>query len=195
MTDPLLPQEDGSTLLTEDEMEGLKLSYVTTRGELNAAEQKNILQAEGWAFKRENKVLNRDFLNDLHAHMFGNVWKWAGKHRKSGKNIGVEIYQIGPDLENLINDCEYWIEHDTYEPDEIAARFHHRLVHTHPYPDGNGRHSRLAADLLLRFIGCERFTWGRATMTDPKATKQQYLAALRSADRHDYGLILDFVRS
>ena len=195
MTDPLLPQEEGSTLLTEEEHEGLKLSYVTTRGELNAAEQANILQAEGWAFKRKNRVLNQDFFNDLHAHMFGNVWKWAGKYRQSGKNIGVEVYEIAPDLQNLIKDGEYWIEHGTYQPDEIAARFHHRLVFVHPYPNGNGRHSRLAADLLLRSMGSERFTWGSATMTDLKTTRDQYLAALRAADRHDYTPLLEFVRS
>lgn len=97
MSDPLAPHDDGSTPLTDEEREGFKLSYITTCGELNAAEQANILQAEEWAFKRKNNVVNRDFLNDLHQHMFGNVWKWAGKYRQSGKNIGVEAYQIAYD--------------------------------------------------------------------------------------------------
>ena len=136
MSDPLAPH-DGSTPLTDEEREGFKLSYITTRGELNAAEQANILQAEEWAFKRKNNVVNRDFLSDLHQHMFGNVWKWAGKYRQSGKNIGVEAYQIATEVEQLVNDYAYGIEHGTHEPDEIAARFHHRLVYIHPYRNGN----------------------------------------------------------
>lgn len=195
MSDPLLPQDDGSTPLTDEESEGLKPSYVTTHGELNAAEQDNILQADGWASRYKNKVLNRDFLNDLHQRMFGNVWKWAGKYRQTGKNIGVDAYRIATDLQELIDDCTYWIEHSTYNPDEIAARFHHRLVYIHPYPNGNGRHARLAADLLLRSMDGERFTWGRTNLVDPGATRAQYTDALRAADGHDYAPLLEFVRS
>lgn len=194
MSDPLAPH-DGSTPLTDEEREGFKLSYITTRGELNAAEQANILQAEEWAFKRKNNVVNRDFLSDLHQHMFGNVWKWAGKYRQSGKNIGVEAYQIATEVEQLVNDCAYGIEHGTYEPDEIAARFHHRLVYIHPYPNGNGRHSRLAADLLLQSMNCDRFTWGRTNLVDPGETRTQYIDALRAADGQDYAPLLKFVRS
>lgn len=138
MSDRLIPQGDGSTPLTDEEREGLKLSYVTNRAELNAAEQANILQAEAWAFKRNNKVLNRDFLNDLHGRMFGNVWKWAGKYRTTGKSVGVNAYRIETDLQQLIDDSAYWIKLSSYEPDEIAARFHHRLVYLHPYSNGNG---------------------------------------------------------
>ena len=195
MSDPLLPQDDGSTPLTEEEREGLKLSYITTRAELNAAEQANILEAEAWAFKRKNKVLNRDFLNDLHAHMYRNVWKWAGRHRQSGKNIGVEIYAIARSLEDLVKDCEIWIDKGTYGLDEIAVRFSHRLVFIHPYPNGNGRHSRLATDLLLQQLDCSRFSWGSESLVDPETTRQKYIDALRAADKHDYSLLLTFVRS
>ena len=195
MNDSLLPEQDGSTPLDEDEREGLKLSYITTRGELNKAEQANILEAEGWALTRRNKVLNVDFLNDLHKRMFGHVWKWAGTFRQSGKNIGVEAYMIPVELKNLVDDCNYWIEHESYGPDEIAARFHHKLVYVHPHPNGNGRHARLAADLLLRQLGRPRFTWGSESLTDPNETRRQYIEALRAADRHDYEPLLAFVRS
>ncbi|MDA0824680.1 MAG: mobile mystery protein B [Proteobacteria bacterium] len=195
MSDPLLPQEDGQTPLTHEELEGLIPSHITLRGELNEAEQANIIEAQSWAYKRNNKVLSIDFLNDLHKRMFGNVWKWAGKFRTSGKNIGVDAYKIQTELQELINNTAYWIEHETYPPDEIAARFHHKLVFIHPYPNGNGRHARMAADLLLRSIGQEPFTWGSENLTNPNDTRAEYIAALRAADNHDYEKLFGFVRS
>ena len=165
------------------------------RAELNEAEQANILAAEEWAFKRARNVLDIDFLKELHKRMFGRVWIWAGTSRTTGKNIGVDAYRIRTDLQELINDGTYWIENGTYEPDEIAARFHHRLVCIHPYPNGNGRHARLATDLLLRALDQPRFTWGSQNLTDPGQTRTLYIEALRAADNHDYGLLLAFVRS
>lgn len=195
MSDPVLPQDDASTPLTDEEREGLKLSFVTTRGDLNAAEQDNILAAESRYFRRKkNNVLNRDFLNTLHQTMYGQVWKWAGKYRTTGKNVGVDAYRIQTDLQELIDDVKFWIQNGTYEADEIAARFHHRLVAIHPYPNGNGRHARLAADLLLRELGRPRFTWGRENLTDPGKTRTEYIDALRAADGHDYRPLLEFVR-
>ena len=195
MTDPLLPQNDRQTPLTHEEMEGLIPSHITLRGELNEAEQNNIRQAQTWAYGRKNKVLSVDFLNDLHSRMFGRVWKWAGKFRQSGKNIGVDAYQIPIALRDLVDDVQYWIDNGTYEPDEIAARFHHRLVFIHPYPNGNGRHSRMAADLLLRSMDCDLFTWGSQNLTDPGETRTVYIEALREADRHDYNKLFKFVRT
>lgn len=195
MSDPLLPEEDGQTPLTHEELEGLIPSYITLRGELNEAEQANIVSAQTWAYKRNNKVLSIDYLNDLHHRMFGRVWKWAGKFRQSGKNIGIDAYQIPTALKDLIDDTQYWIDNETYEPDEIAARFHHRLVYIHPYPNGNGRHARMAADLLVRSMGKEPFTWGSENLTDPGETRAEYIAALRAADGHEYEALFKFVRS
>ena len=195
MSDPLLPEADGQTPLTHEELEGLIPSHITLRGELNEAEQTNIIQAQNWAYKRNNKVLSIDFLNALHKRMFGNVWKWAGKFRTSGKNIGVDAYKIQTELKELIDNTAHWIEHETYELDEIAAQFHHKLVYIHPYPNGNGRHSRMAADLLLRSRGHEPFSWGRKNLTSPSKTRAEYIAALRAADNHDYEKLFKFVRS
>jgi len=195
MSDPLLPVDNGQTPLTHEEREGLIPSYVTLRSELNEAEQANILEAQEWAHARKRDVLSQRFLNTLHKRMFGNVWKWAGKFRTSGKNIGVDAYKISTELEQLINDTRYWTGHKTYEPDEIAARFHHRLVYIHPYPNGNGRHARMAADLLLRSMGQPPFSWGRENLTSANQTREQYIAALRAADNHDYVQLLKFVRS
>lgn len=195
MSDTLVPQGKGQTPLTPEEQQGLIPSYITTRGELNEAEQANILQAQGWAYGRNNDVLDVAFLNNLHKRMFGRVWSWAGSFRHSGKNIGIDAYQIPTALQELIDDTQFWIDQATYEPDESAARFHHRLVYIHPYPNGNGRHARMAADLLLRSMDQAPFTWGSASLTDPGETRTQYIRALRAADGHDYAKLFEFVRS
>lgn len=195
MKDPLEEQDDASTPLTEEEREDLIPSYIALRPELNEAEQANILEAEEWAFARKRDVLDERFLTGLHKRMFGRVWRWAGKFRKTERNIGIDAYRITVELRQLLDDCRYWIEHGTYEPDEIAARFHHRLVLIHPFPNGNGRHARIAIDLLLVSMGRPRFTWGRVNLVDPGETRQRYVDALRAADHHDIGPLLEFVRS
>ena len=193
--DPLVEQGDASTPLSPEELEGLVPSYITLRSELNEAEHANIVDAEEWAFQRKRDTLSEKFMNDLHKRMFGRVWKWAGQYRRTGKNIGVDAYRIPIELRNLLDDARFWIEHGTYEPDEIVARFHHRLVWIHPFPNGNGRHARTAADLLLVAMGRPRFTWGRENLVDAGETRHAYVDALRVADAHDYGPLLAFVRS
>ena len=195
MTDLLVPQDDEGTELTEEEREGLIPSYITLRSELNEAEQANILEAEEWAFVRKRDLLEEKFLNNLHRRMYGNVWRWAGRYRTSGKNIGIDAYRIPTELRQLLDDCRYWIENGTYEPDEIAVRFHHRIVSIHCYPNGNGRHARLATDLLLKSMGQERSSWGGKNLVDVGETRERYIAALQAADEHDIGPLLEFVRS
>jgi Fic-DOC domain mobile mystery protein B len=195
MTDPLNEQIDGQTPLTEEELEQLIPAYITLRHELNEAEQSNILEAEEWAFKRKRDVLSERFLDHLHKRMFGRVWRWAGEHRQSEKTVGIDAYRIPTEFRQLLDDCRYWIDNNTYEPDEIAARFHHRLVWIHPYPNGNGRHARLATDLLLTALGRPRFSWGRVNLVDASETRDVYIAALRAADGRDIGPLLEFVRT
>ena len=175
--------------------QGLIPSYITLRSELNEAEQANILDAEEWAFARKRNLLDEKSLKNLHKKMYGNVWGWAGNYRTSGKNIGVDAYRIPTELRQLLDDCRYWIEYGTYEPDEVAARFHHRLVSIHCYPNGNGRHARLAADVLLKTMGRERFSWGGKNLVDLSETRKHYIDALQEADGHDIGPLLEFVRS
>jgi len=195
MTGPLLPDVNGGTPLSNEERDGLIPSYITLRSELNTAEQANILEAESWAFERRRDVLNERFLDRLHKQMFGRVWRWAGMHRRSGKNIGVDAYRIPQELRQLVDDCRYWLDDDTYDPEEIAVRYHHRLVWIHCYPNGNGRHARLATDLLLVSNGHERFSWGRKNLQNVGETRERYIAALQAADNHDFGPLIDFVRS
>ena len=195
MTGPLDDQDDAATPLDEEEKEGLIPSYITMRGELNEAEQANILEAAEWALARKRDVLNERFLDNLHQRMFKHVWNLAGTHRRTGKNVGVDAYQIPTELRRMIDDCRYWIEHETYPPDEIAARFHHRLVWIHGYPNGNGRHARLATDLLLKSLNQPRFSWGQDNLVDAGKTRQRYVEALGAADKHDFTALIQFVRS
>ena len=124
MTDPSRPRDDAGTALNEEEREGLIPSYITLRSELNEAEQANILEAEEWAFARKRRLLEEKALNSLHMRMFGNVWGWAGNYRTSGKNIGIDAYRVPTELRQLVDDCRYWIENSTYQPDETAQQFH-----------------------------------------------------------------------
>ena len=195
MSDPLLEADDAATPLTAEEREGLIPSYITLRHELNEAEQANILEAEQWAFARKRDVLDEHFLTALHKRMFGWVWRWAGKFRVTERNVGVDPYRIATDLRQLLDDSRYWIAHGTYPPDEICTRFHHRLVAIHPFPNGNGRHARLATDLLLVALGQSRFSWGRTSLVTSSETRHAYVAALRAADARDIGPLLEFVRS
>lgn len=195
VSDSLFEQDDAATPLAPEERQGLIPSYITLRRELNEAEQANILEAEQWTFARRRDVFSEQFLKTLHKRMFGRVWNWAGEFRKTERNIGVAPYRISTDLRQLLDDCRYWVGHGTYPPDEIAARFHHRLVWIHPFANGNGRHARLATDLLLGGLGQPRFTWGRTSLVDASQTRQAYVAALRAADGRDIRPLLEFVRA
>ena len=196
MSDPLFDaDDDAATPLTPDERAQLIPTYITTRAQLNEAEQIGIAEADRWAFRRKRDVLDEDFLLALHKRMLGGVWQWAGTFRNTERNIGIEPYRIGVELRTLIGDVKHWIEHNTFPIDEIAVRFHHRLVAIHPFPNGNGRHSRLAADLLNVSLGGDRFTWGSANLVEPAATRARYIAALKAADDHDITLLLAFARS
>lgn len=197
MTDLLL-EDDGATPLEQEELEQLIPSYITTRAELNEAEQAGILEADTWAFARKRRsqtLMTEAFLIGLHKRMFRDVWQWAGTFRRTERNIGVDPFRIAVDLRQLLGDVLYWIEHQTYPPDEIALRFHHRLVAIHPFPNGNGRHARLAADLLLVSLGRDRFTWGQGNLAAAGDVRRRYIDSLRAADRHDYASLLAFARS
>jgi Fic-DOC domain mobile mystery protein B len=196
VTVELFPEEDGNTPLTHEERLGLIPTYVTLRQELNEIEQINITEGERWAFGRPRDVLDEEFLRQLHRRMFSQVWKWAGKYsRENNRRIGSDSFLVAIDLRSLLGDARYWTDNGTYPADEIALRFHHRLTLIHPFPNGNGRFSRLAADLLITRMGEPRFTWGRANLIEPSEARKQYIAALRAADGHAMEPLLAFARS
>jgi len=196
MPDPLFQDDDeANTPLTPEEREQLIPSYITLRHELNEAEQVNIGQALRWATSRKRDVLDPGVLSVLHARMFGDVWRWAGQYRTTPRNIGVDAYQIPTGVRQAADDARYWVEHQTFPPDEIAVRFSHRLVAIHPFPNGNGRFSRLVGDLLARQFGRPPFSWGRANLVDAGETRARYVEALRAADAHYIQPLLLFARS
>lgn len=194
--DPLFDDDDdANTPLAPIEREGLIPSYITTRAELNAAEQEAIEAADQWAFSRRRAtIVDVDALLTLHKRMLRPVWKWAGDIRQTERNIGVAPHRIAVDLRQLMDDTRYWIDHQSYPVDEIAVRFHHRLVAIHPFANGNGRHARMAADLLAVELGADRFSWGGDSLIEPAQTRRDYVAALQAADGHDIGPLLDFSR-
>lgn len=185
----------GATPLDADELASLIPGHITTQGELNEWEQLNIVQGEQWARKQRKEILNEGFLRQLHKQMFGETWKWAGDFRKSDKNIGVDWLYIGVELKKLLDDVGYQVEHSAFPGDEIAVRFHHCLVAIHPFPNGNGRHARMMADLLVERLGKARFTWGSKSLVDPNDTRKQYIAALQAADARNIAPLIAFARS
>jgi Fic-DOC domain mobile mystery protein B len=196
MSDPLFDEDDeANTPLTAEEREQLIPSYIALRRELNEAEQINIAAASKWLSSRKRDVLDQAFLNDLHKRMFGKVWRWAGQYRQTPRNIGIDAYRIPTETRQLIDDVQFWVANETYPPDEIAVRFSHRLVAIHPYPNGNGRFSRIVGDMLAVQLGQPRFTWGRVSLVDAGETRAAYVAALRAADAHDIEPLLAFARS
>lgn len=195
MIDPF-DRDDAATPLTEEERAQLIPSYITLRAELNEAEQANILRAQEWAANRRRDYLDERTLQQLHKRMFDRVWRWAGNYRNTARNVGVDAYRIREDMPRLTSDCRYWVKHGTYSADEIAVRFHHRLTWIHPFPNGNGRHARLSADLLVASLGQAPFSWGSgANLVDASAVRSRYVAALRAADGHDFTELVKFVRS
>jgi Fic-DOC domain mobile mystery protein B len=188
----------GNTPLDEEEAADLIPGHLTDRGQLNAWEQVNIAQAAEWLRGRAReipRVLEAAFLLELHRRMFDKTWRWAGSIRTTGKNIGVSPHQSREELKKLLADTRYWIEHGTYTSDEIAARFHHRLVAIHCFPNGNGRHARLATDALLQSVGAAPFTWGSGDLDHEGDARSRYLRALRQADKGSVAELLAFVRS
>jgi Fic-DOC domain mobile mystery protein B len=187
----------GATPIDPDEAKGLILTHITTLGELNRWEQDNILEAKSWLEKTHpTDILNEKFIKTLHHRMFKNVWKWAGDYRRSDKNIGGSWYLVPMSLKNLCDDTAAWIEMKEDPPDLIAACFHHRLVSIHPFPNGNGRHAREMANLLLKNILSQpEFTWGRENLSEAGSVRRQYIGSLHAADKGNYEPLLKFART
>jgi len=189
----------GQTPIDEDEKADLKIKTISTRPQLDAFEQVNIAQAIQWSMSRKfnrQTILSVEFLKKVHRQMFCDVWKWAGTFRKTNKNIGIDKNLISTALRNLVDDCAFWIDNQTFPETEIAIRFKHRLVAIHPFPNGNGRHSRLLADMIATNIFSKKpFTWGNSELLGDDATRGAYISALREADNANYEKLIRFATS
>jgi Fic-DOC domain mobile mystery protein B len=194
-----LTYEEGQTPLSEEEKNGLLITNITTKGELDEFEQLNIQQAVEWTLGKRWKaktILTEAFIKQLHQKMYGDVWAWAGEFRKSDKNIGVSYFKIGPELKYLLDDTLYWLEHHTYPADEMAIRFKHRIVAIHCFANGNGRHSRLIADIISnRIFNGPVFSWGNSSLLKADDLRKQYISALRKADQGELQDLVSFART
>jgi len=194
-----LRYKDGQTPLDEEEKEGLKIKSISTQGELDEFEQLNIEKAIEWTIHanlKPERILTEKFIKDLHKKMYDDVWKWAGEFRMTDKNIGINWTQIGIELKNLIDDTKYWIENKTFSPEEIAIRFKHRIVAIHCFPNGNGRHSRIMADIIIESIfGKEIFSWHKSNMVKADETRKAYIKALREADNGNISPLITFAEN
>ncbi|MBF0315122.1 MAG: mobile mystery protein B [Oligoflexia bacterium] len=188
--------DDGNTPLDPEQLEGLKYPSVTTMGELDELEDENIQRGLDWLnHSRSDNFLSLEFLNKLHKQLFGDVWTWAGKYRKSEVNLSrTRPYNIGPELKNLLEDLKVWIQLQSMPWDEIWAELHHRLVSIHPYPNGNGRISRIYVEYLQKKHGQMITSWMASLKEDPQERRSRYIKALRSADQGDYSLLVTFMR-
>jgi Fic-DOC domain mobile mystery protein B len=185
------------TLLSEEEKEGLLIPTITTREELDEFEQQNIEDAvEFYLLRRKYKtetILSEKFVFDVHKRMLGDVWEWAGTTRKTNKNLGIDKFQIPPRLRQLLENCKYWIEHPTFSEEEIAIRFKHEIVSIHVFPNGNGRHSRLMADIIMKHIFKKHiFSWGQKDLVHKNEVREMYIKALQKADKGDFEDLLEF---
>lgn len=191
--------EDGQTPLDEDEKDGLLVKTITTHGELNEHEQLNIEKAIEWTIKKkikQDRILSEEFIKTLHKKMLGDVWSWAGEFRKSEKNIGVSWIKIGIELKILLDDTKYWIKHKTYPNEGIAIRFKHRLVNIHCFPNGNGRHSRMMADIIMESIfGEAPFSWNQSNMVKADQTRKNYISAIREGDNGNITPLINFAKN
>jgi Fic-DOC domain mobile mystery protein B len=194
-----LDEKNGQTPLDEEEKDGLLISSITTRGELDEFEQQNIEKAVEWSLRRKLtrvEILTENFVRGLHRRMYSDVWKWAGEFRRTNKNIGVDKLEIGIELKKLIDDASFWIENSTFPPDEIALRFSHRIVSIHCFANGNGRHSRLIADIMVSSLfDRPTFTWGNTSLAGRGDARDTYLAALSEADEGNIAPLVAFARA
>lgn len=191
---------EGSTPLNPDETNGLLVDYITTQSELNELEQKNILEANVWLMRKKTlNVLDPSFAFELHKKMFEHVWEWAGQVRRSEKNIGVPSGEVMQKLPQHFKNIEYRVNHFPNDLESIAIEFHHGLVWIHAFPNGNGRHARLMTDLLLKQYNFTSFTWGANSYSAPMEVegvkRNEYISALKLADKKQFDLLLKFAKS
>lgn len=190
---------NGQTPLSEEELDGLLIPSITTREELDEFEQLNIEKAIQWTFGKKinaEKLFTEKFIKDLHKRMYGEVWKWAGSFRNSEKNLGIKSYLIPLQLKQLLDDVIYWHQNNTFPPVELAIRFKHQLVSIHCFPNGNGRHSRLMADLIMEKLYLQPIlSWGSSNLVKADDKRKNYIRAIKMADNHDLHPLIDFAKS
>ena len=180
-----------------DDTSGLKLdvSKQYTIQEIYFFEAKNITKATlKYLSKTPNKKIapfTFEWFLKLHSEMFGDVWAWAGKLRQVELSIGVRAYLVSTELKNLVDDLEFWDKNKTFSVVEIASRLHHRAVQIHPFKNGNGRWSRMLANIYLKQNGLNPTKWNENLLSKENPHRDDYIQALKKADNGDYSKLIE----
>ena len=184
---------ESATPIDPDEADALIPTHITTQSELNAWESQNIQKAVTWGLSRKRRdVLTAEFVRELHKQMFDQTWEWAGTYRRSNKNLGVRWEQVAVEVHKLLKDADFWLAQSVWSVWESAIRLHHRMATIHPFVNGNGRHARLLADVVLHNHDLPRIQWGESELYTPGGARSLYLQALRAADEGDYAPLLSY---
>ncbi|HXQ81690.1 MAG TPA: mobile mystery protein B [Opitutaceae bacterium] len=193
------PADAGSGPIAPKEA-ALLLPSLSTRAQLDEIERLRINAARVWAMRgavlRRGDLLTEAFVRDLHRRMFGGIWRGAGRYRTNEGGKGWEARRIPGGVRMFLDDAEGWIRFSTYPVHEAAVRLHHRLRSIQPWSNGNGRHARLLADIVVASQGEEPLTWG--SRSDPAGSPRagaRYLDAIRAADSGGMERLVDFARS
>lgn len=189
----------GATPIDPSEAEGLKIKNISTRAQLDQFEAAGVSAGRLWLERRKGvDTLTDEFVRILHKKLFGAVWSWAGTYRNTEKNIGIDPSQVSVQVRLLMDDAKCWVENKTYDRLEFAARFHHRLVNIHPFPNGNGRHARIITNGILRNAMNEKpVVWGQGRLhviTDNEE-RRIYIDALRKGDEGDVRPLIEYLTS
>jgi Fic-DOC domain mobile mystery protein B len=196
MKDHNIIDRDGSTPLDHDQIIGIRFSHLTTMGELDELEDLNIQKGLEWLNRQKDpNYLSTEFICKLHEKLFGDVWKWAGKFRTAEVNISkYRSYDVAPQLKNFFEDAKLWIQNGKMSWDEISAEMHHRLVTIHPFPNGNGRTTRIYTEYVQKRNNQPVTSWMASLGKTPQLRRDHYIKALRSADKGDFELLTEFMR-
>ena len=198
MIDSTKPIDDATPL---DDISGLKLpkdkSY--SLKEIYVYEANNIALATlKYLSTSPSKTLapfSYEWMQQLHYDMFGNVWDWAGKFRQIELSIGIKAYLAPTALKELADDIAFWDKHKTFDIYETATRIHHRAVQIHPFLNGNGRWSRMLANIYLRQHGSMPVKWQEDLLSSENTQRDKYIQALKMADSGDFGALIGMHRN
>lgn len=141
--------------------------------------------------KDKKHTLSEQLIRSLHQLIVSDTDKeWAGRYRNSAVMITGADYTPPEAMEvpKLMRQLIEWTrkEKQKLRPVELAAIFHHKLVHIHPFFDGNGRTARLAMNIFLLQAG---FPLAIVLKNDRK----KYYRMLSMADKGNYEPLVRFV--
>ncbi len=201
---PLTP-EYGETPVDDDEAQALtpeileQLGQSVSKADIFAIEQ--AIEAEVTA-NTVVKIIEGDlglsdlladfFIRDLHRQLYGDIWTWAGKYRQRELNIGIAPESIAAELRTSLQNMLYRFEHTAdWDARQFGIAVHAETVRIHPFTDGNGRTTRLLANLI--FLAAQ--DGEQLQEYDWDMDKDAYISLLRAYDQdRDPRRLADFVR-